>query len=135
MPGPLRHLWRHHPIALSLFAAAALAALVLAVRLTLFTAYWADPEHRRQHPEPWMTPGYVAHSWHLPPDMVLRQIGLDQPPKKHRSLKDIADDLGVPADVLIADLAAFLAEQSQSGQAPNTHAPTEEPPTEQAPSE
>lgn len=109
MPGPLRHLWRHHPIALSLFAAAALAALVLAVRLTLFTAYWADPEHRRQHPEPWMTPGYVAHSWHLPPEEVFRAIGLPDRPGERVTLEEVAASRGVPVDQVMQELSVVLS--------------------------
>ncbi|MGI3167731.1 hypothetical protein ACRARG_01170 [Pseudooceanicola sp. C21-150M6] len=103
----LPHLWRHHPFALSFFGLAAVLALVFAVRLTLFSVYWADPAHRQQHPEGWMTPGYVAHSWHLPPEEVFRELGLT-PPADRMTLERIAADKGMPLEALIATLAAYL---------------------------
>ena len=105
----LHHLWRHHPVALSLFGGAALLALFFAVRLTLFSVYWADPEHRHQAPEPWMTPGYIAHSWHLPPEEVFDALGLSAKPQKRQTLEQIAADRGVDVDGLLSDLDAFLA--------------------------
>ena len=111
MTGKLRHLWKHHPVALTLFGAASILVLVFAVRITLATFYWTDPTHRQQHPEPWMTPRYVAHSWHLPLDEVLGAVGLSERPQvRRRTLEQIAQDRGVPVDQLIRDLATFLAQ-------------------------
>lgn len=105
----LRHLWKHHPVALSLFGGAGVLVLVFAVRLTLFSLYWADPDHRHQAPEPWMTPGYIAHSWHMPIEEVFGTLGLPDRPKKRLTLEQIAKDRGVPVDDLLSDLTSYLS--------------------------
>jgi hypothetical protein len=54
------------------------AALFFAVRLTVFTIYWSDPAHRDQAVEGWMTPGYVARSWDVDPEVI--RAALPPPP-------------------------------------------------------
>lgn len=108
MFGKLRHLWQHHPVALTLFGAAAIMTLLFVVRLTLFSIHWSDPAHRRQLPESWMTVGYVAHSWHLPIEDVQAMLDLPDRPGKRLTLAQIAEGRGVPVEVLIAELTAYL---------------------------
>jgi hypothetical protein len=62
----LRYLWAHHRIASIGFTLALIAALFFSVSFVRRAIYWSDPAHHRQIPEPWMTPGYIAQSWHLP---------------------------------------------------------------------
>ncbi len=64
--------------------------MFFAVRLLMFTVYWADPEHRGQPLEGWMTPGYVAHSYDLSPEVVRDALELDPGDEKRRTLAEIA---------------------------------------------
>jgi hypothetical protein len=103
-----RHLWTHHRLALLAFLAAALISLLFLVRLTVFTLYWADPAHRNQLAQPWMTPGYLAHSWQLDPTELAQALGI--PPGSRPTLQDIARDRGVPVEDILREINALLAE-------------------------
>ena len=81
---------------------------VFAVRLVAFWIYWADPAHRQQVIEPWMTPGYVTHSWGVPPDVAAEALGLARGPGGHRPLADIAEERGVSFDALAQELQAAI---------------------------
>lgn len=102
----VRRLWDAAPIATILLALSLAAAGYFGVRTVAFWVYWQDPAHRQQQIEPWMSPGYVAHSWQVPRRVVTGAIGLaDRPPKGGpRSLSDIAEERGVTFD----DLATTL---------------------------
>lgn len=102
----IRHLWAHHRPVLLLFLGAALVTLFFVVRLTLFTLYWSEPAHRNLAPEPWMTPGYIAHSWGLDPEQLARTLGAT--PGRRMTLEDIARARGLPVAALIAELNALL---------------------------
>jgi len=104
----LRRLWRRRPIALIGFAVAALAVAFFAVRMVVFTAYWADPAHRDSPIEGWMTPGMVARSRHLPPEAVAEALGLDHTAPRHMTLAELAAERGVPLDALLAPLLPLL---------------------------
>ncbi|MDF1854110.1 hypothetical protein [Pseudooceanicola sp.] len=108
----LTRLIRQHPLALSLFALASLAALFFVVRTLVFMIYWTDPSHRDQTLEAWMTPRYIAHSWHVPPQDLAAFLRLPMPPPQRATLAEIAARDGVPVEQLIAELSVFLAAQS-----------------------
>lgn len=105
-----RHLWTHHRLALLAFLGAALVTLLFLVRLTVFTIYWANPEHRNLQPEPWMTPGYLAYSWQIDPADLARALGIAQGAR--RTLQDIADERGVPVEVIVIEINALLESSS-----------------------
>ncbi|MGB8622641.1 MAG: hypothetical protein WCD16_07470, partial [Paracoccaceae bacterium] len=87
--GALAYLWRRHRIALSAFVLAAAAALFFALRFTIFWIYWSDPTHREMAIEGWMTPGYVAHSYHVPPQVVRDALGVSPTPdRRRRTIED-----------------------------------------------
>lgn len=58
------------------------------VRTVTTAIYWQ--QHRDEPIERWMTIGYVAHSYHVPPHVLLMAIGLPPTPPDHRTLKAIA---------------------------------------------
>ncbi len=62
-----------------------------AVRTVSEAAYWNA--HRDEPIERWMTIGYVAHSYHVPPHVLHRALGLPPTPD-HRPLGRIARDSG-----------------------------------------
>ncbi|MCA0920980.1 hypothetical protein [Pseudooceanicola nanhaiensis] len=115
MPAPfplIRRLWRQHPVALLVFVAAFVLVLFFALRMTVFALHWSDPGQRSVQPQPWMTPGYVAHSWHLPKEEVFRLLALDPPPDRRVTLEEIARAKGVPLSQLLDDLNDALQAQA-----------------------
>lgn len=106
---------RRHPLLGGGFLLALGLTLFFAARMALFTLYWSDPAHREQPLEPWMTPRYIAHSWHLPPDELRALLG-PLPPEAGRrpTLRDIAAARGIPVETLIDELGAALAARSGS---------------------
>lgn len=113
----LRHLWQHHRVAFVLFCAASLVAAFFLVRLALFSLYWADPAHRNVTPQPWMTPGYLAYSWHVDPRVMGAALQIQ--PGARPTLQEIAEARGVPVAQLLEEVEALLATHAPDGQAPN----------------
>lgn len=66
--------------------------------------------------EGWMTPRYVAHSWDVPRE-VMTGLGFERGTDGPRPLSRIAEDRGIPVDVLIAEIeAAIAAHRAGAGQ-------------------
>ncbi len=107
----LRYLWTHHRLVFIGFCLASLVTLVFLVRLAIFTVYWSDPAHRNLAPEPWMTPGYIAHSWSIPPEDLARALSIQ--PGTRPTLKEIARERGVDVSVVINEINDLLADRGQ----------------------
>ncbi|WP_420397652.1 hypothetical protein [Nioella sp.] len=111
----LRRIWQAAPVATVILGGALVVSLFFAVRLVAFWIYWADPAHRDQAIEPWMTPGYVAHSWDVPREVAFEALNLPPAPGRPLSLQELAEERGVSVDVLAAQVQtainAFRAEQ------------------------
>lgn len=102
----LAHLWTHHRLLLAGFVLALAITLFFAFRLIAFAIYWNDPAHREQPIAGWMTPRYIAHSWHLPPEDVRAALNLTPDRTEGRiTLIEIAEQRGVPVSELIDALA------------------------------
>lgn len=115
----LAYLWGHHRILLAVFALGGAATLFFAVRLVAFWLYWAAPDHDRAPLEGWMTVGYIARSWQLPPEEVLALTGSTLEGGRPMTLAAIAAANGESLPALIARLEAALAEQApQDGPEP-----------------
>ncbi len=74
-----------------------------------------QPPHHDEPPtaiEPWMTPKFVAHAWHIPPEIVADTLGLDMPKKPggRITLHELADERGVDPEVLILMLEQAIQE-------------------------
>jgi hypothetical protein len=110
-PSALIFLWRNHRAALIAMGLALAVAAFFAVRLTVFTIYWADPAHREQRIEGWMTPGYVARSWDVDPEVI--RTALPAPPEARPgtrpTLAQIAEAEGIALSELIARLDTAIA--------------------------
>jgi len=102
------------------FVLALVAVSFFAVRFVVSAIYWADPAHRAQSPEGWMTPGYIARSWHLDREAVAAALALDIKQERGLTLAELARARGVPLHDLLAELAAALP----AAKAP---APTDQP--------
>jgi hypothetical protein len=104
----LRRIWQAAPVATVILGGALAVSLFFAVRLVAFWIYWADPAHRDQAIEPWMTPGYVAHSWGLPREIAFEALDLPPAPGGPRSLQELAEERGVTVELLAQDLQAAI---------------------------
>ena len=76
----VKRLWAAAPIATLVLALALAAAGLFAVRGVAFWVYWSNPARHEQAIAPWMTPGYIAHSWQVPRDVVIDAVQAPVPP-------------------------------------------------------
>ena len=107
----IARLWHEQRVALIAFCVALSLTLFFGGRIVLRAVYWANPEHHRQDPAPWMTPGYLARSWHLPNAAVDGVVGFDPQTftgPGRPTLDWIATQRGVPVEVLIDTLRTAL---------------------------
>ena len=72
----LGNLWRTQRLALIAFLLALSVTGFFATRFIASSIYWADPAHRNVQIEGWMTPGYIARSYRVPPEVVRAALGL-----------------------------------------------------------
>jgi hypothetical protein len=101
---------RRRPLLSAAFVVALLLTLFFAVRLVVFSVIWSDPVRRNQPLAGWMTPGYVAHSWRVPPDVIATTLApLTGDDFKGRSLSEIARQTDTPLPTLLAELEAAIA--------------------------
>ena len=107
---------------LLLFLVGTLAVTGLfAARAFRRAAYWR--EHRDERIRPWMSVGYVAHSYHVPPPVLHQAIGIEPTIHDRRPLKEIAAQQHRPVDVLISELQQAIIEFRSS------HPPSSGPPS------
>lgn len=107
--GFLRRLWRASPVATSVLGFALVVTVFFSVRLVAAWIYWSDPSHRDQAIAGWMTPRYVATSWHVPPEVVGDALGLAVERPRRLTLDQLAKERGVPLSDLTAALAAAIS--------------------------
>ncbi|WP_425101174.1 hypothetical protein [Tropicibacter sp. S64] len=93
--------FRKRPVLTGIFALALVLSVVFGVRLVLHGLYWADPAHRDETIAGWMTPGYVAHSWHVPNQLVGDALGFTKETfQPGQTLDELAKARGVPVEAL-----------------------------------
>lgn len=105
----LHYLWHRQRTAFVAFALAAALALFFALRFVAFAIYWSDPGHRQRDIEGWMTPGYVAHSWQVDPQVIRDALGGPFDDERHLTINRIARKTGVPKDQLITAVRQAIA--------------------------
>jgi len=103
----LIHIWKHHPLLSTGFALALCLTLYFGIRTVTATMYWADPAHRDQALQSWMTPGYIGHSWKVPREVMDAAIGT-LPENKRPTLEVIADQQGISVADLIARIETAI---------------------------
>lgn len=99
--------WRRRPrlvLAVALFSA---LTLVFSVRFVVGVVYWTV--NSEAPVRPWMTVGYVGHSWHLDPRAIDEAAGLPKPEGEPLTLQEIADRRGVPVATVIGAVEAAVA--------------------------
>lgn len=105
----MRAILKRHPIASAGFLLAAAATLFFTIKLIADTVYWADPAHRQQAAEEWMTPAYIARSWDVDRQALARHLDISRSDFNGRpTLKRIAQKHGVPVEEVINDVNSYL---------------------------
>jgi hypothetical protein len=109
-------LWRQRPVLVTAFLLATALTLFFAVRLVVQTLYWSDPSHHEQKVSEWMTVGYIARSWDLKPEDLDAASGFPIPKVKGhpQTLREIANDRGVPVSQVISETEAAIAALKQA---------------------
>lgn len=97
---------KRRPVITSAFVLAVVLMVLFAVRGVVSMAYWSDPTRQDQSIQDWMTPRYVARSWHLPPEVMFTAIGETTMPEKRKPLHEIAAARGISFEELQARIVA-----------------------------
>ncbi|MBK6869888.1 MAG: hypothetical protein IPJ14_04310 [Kineosporiaceae bacterium] len=87
-------------------AVTSLLAVLFAVRLVAGAVYWSH--HRQEQIKPWMTVGYVGHSWGVDPRAIDEVAGLPMPSGHPLTLQEIADQRGIPVGTVIRQVEVAL---------------------------
>ena len=82
-------------------------------------AYWRA--HRDQPLAGWMTVGYIAHSYHVPPPVLYDALDLEpKPPRDRRSLSQIAKEQNRSFEEIKTELEKVIADFRIENAAPET---------------
>jgi hypothetical protein len=100
----------------------------LAIAATFFFGYRAGrtARHVRSQNEPiraWMSVPFIAHTHHMPEEVLFRAIRVLPNPRDHRPIRDIARIEQVPVTQLIHDLQTAVERAASGVGAPNAKAP------------
>lgn len=102
---------RQHIVLSLAFVAALAITLHFAVRFTVSTIVWSNPDRYEQQIAGWMTPRYVARSWQVEPGVVSDALGLEMGRTARRmTLEEIAAAQGRSLNDLILGLESVLAD-------------------------
>lgn len=100
--------FRRHPYLSGAFAFAVLLTLFFAARFITGAVYWAG--HQSEPVQPWMTVGYVGHSWGIDPRQINLIAGLPLPDGHPLMLSEIAARDGAPVSEVISRVEAAVAQ-------------------------
>lgn len=92
------------------FVIALALTVFFGVKTTLSALYWRAPQHNDQVIEGWMPIGYIGRSWGLPREVIAEALGLDLDQPRRISIAQIAEDRGIPVEILAAQIAAVIAD-------------------------
>ena len=113
------HFWRQNRLLVAGFVLAFVVMLFFAVRFTISTIYWSDPAHREQPIQPWMTIGYVSHSWKVPRQAFIDGLDLTPPtPGNPPTLAEIAKAKGMSDDQLKTQLETIIRDWKTEHKSP-----------------
>lgn len=87
----MKRLWTRHRRLVIAFAVAVLLAAALLVRGLVLVPPRGDPT---RPVAAWMTPGFVVHTYHLPPEVVGEILGLPPGEKRRQTIAEIATAQG-----------------------------------------
>ena len=108
----MRKLGRREWILLLLFVMTLAVTGLFAARAFRRAAYWRA--HRDERIRPWMSVGYVAHSYRIPSAVLHQAIGIEPTLHDRRPLREIATQQHRSVDTLIAELQEAIVEYRKS---------------------
>ncbi len=91
---------RRHPYLVTGFVIACLITLFFVVRLLVSVIYWTS--HINEPVQPWMTLGYIAHSWQVETVDLIAQVGIKVQKGRPTTLQELAQRQGVPVANVVA---------------------------------
>ena len=98
----MKHLgWRQWIVVLAFLLVVSVTGL-FAVRTAQRAIYWHY--HQDEQIRPWMSIGYIAHSYRVPPHVLYKALGLPHKPPDRRPIRDIAREQNRTTDEVIAVL-------------------------------
>ncbi len=103
-----KRLWAAAPIATLILVLAVTATGFFTVRSVIFTRHWKDRPQGQLVIEGWMTPGFVAHAWHVPPQVLFDALNAPRHPTHPLNLDELAVEKGMTTEALIAELQLVL---------------------------
>jgi hypothetical protein len=106
--------FRRHPYLSGSFTFAVAVALFFAVRFITSAVYWAG--HQSEPVQPWMTVGFVGHSWGVDPRQIDQIAGLPLPNGHPLTLSEIAARDGAPVSEIIARVEAAVAQLKEASE-------------------
>lgn len=106
--GFLKRIWKTAPIATTVLAVALIVLGVFAVRLA-DDVFAPDPP-KDVAIEDWMTPKMVSHSWKIPRREMFEILGFNDDDGRRRNIRQLAADMGIPPEQLIAQIEAGIAD-------------------------
>jgi len=112
----MRKLGRREWILLLFFLVTLVVTGLFAARAFRRATYWRA--HRDETIRPWMSVGYVAHSYRVPPPILYQAIGVEPAPHDRRPLREIAAQQNRPVDILISELQHAIIEFRKSHHPP-----------------
>jgi hypothetical protein len=83
--------------------------------------YWSH--HRDEPIHAWMSVGYVARSYHVPPRVLYEALGLQHTPHDRKPIREIAREQNRPVHEVIAVLQDAIVRARQPGATPPTGPP------------
>ncbi|MCB1359537.1 MAG: hypothetical protein KDK53_24490 [Maritimibacter sp.] len=131
----VKRLWAAAPVATLLLAAALAAAVLFGVRAGMLWSHRHERVAREQPVAAWMTPGLIAHSWHVPREVILDALDApERPPKGPMNLAELAALNGTTPEALIAEaetaIAAWRAAHPEPPEVGDNAPPAPPPPAE-----
>jgi hypothetical protein len=98
----MQHLGRRQWIVVVAFLLVLFFTGFFAVRTVHRVIYWRY--HQDETIRPWMTVGYIAHSYRVPPYVLHKALGLPYRPPDRRPIREIARSQNRSVDEVIAEL-------------------------------
>ena len=108
----LRKLWHQHRFIFIGFVAAALITVLFAIKTVSGVIYWS--QHRNTSIEPWMTIGYIAHSYRIDPRTLGDALGLTREEARNKPVGEIAEDVGMEFPRLRTEIVTIIVQDKTS---------------------
>ncbi len=105
-------IWKTHRLVAIGFLLAALLTIGFAIKTIGGILYWS--QHRNAEIEPWMTIGYIAHSYRISPRDLGEALDLTRDQASQKPVGDLAKDAGISFELLRDNILLIIDAQKSS---------------------